>query len=104
MYILRTVKGDQEHTLPPCIHFAKKTLDRAHSLGLSPRGGIEVEATFPGNVNVDDIPFPLERTRRGAVRTLIHLPTDADKVYVMNKDMHTVDSITYPPREAVMVG
>lgn len=99
MYILRTVKDGREVTLPPCLHFAKKPLDRTHSLGLSPHGGVEVEITFPRSAIDSDIPYPVTVTKNVA-RIVITLPDDADKVYVMNKDGHTVDMIQYPPAEA----
>lgn len=89
-YILRKEKDGELFTYPPCRHYATKALDKAASLtdeeGHSLTGGrrgIEVEMTFNGD--------------GGAVHEVIVLPDDADKVYVMNAQGDTIDTIKYPP-------
>lgn len=85
-YALRTEKQDgSQHTYPPCSHFAIKNLDYA--------------ATLPGNLTNGRTGVEIEMTHHDGKITLIHLPTDGDKVYVMNADtLDTVDTIYYPPR------
>jgi hypothetical protein len=85
MYILRTEKNGVQDTLPPVSHFTRKNLDRAATLkneaGESLTGGVTgIEIELPGG-------------------RVIHLPTDADVIYVMNAAGDTVDTIRYPPKK-----
>jgi hypothetical protein len=104
MYILRPILHDgTQVTLPACIHYAQKPLGRTYAIDPVPTPGVEVEVTFAVHVKEEEIPFPTTRSRNGVLRLLLHVPSDVDKIYVMNKDHNTVDSIQYPPKNAASV-
>lgn len=94
-YILRLVKitpeGERWTDLPPVPHYTRLHLDKAAKMTDEETG-----KSLTGGRTGIQIEVPI---RQGESKcTFIHIPDDADVIYVMNPlTGDTVDTIVYPP-------
>lgn len=91
MYTLKLMKGNEEHMLPECRHYAVEIHEQAEKVirGDDPADDLEVEAGITLELT----------TPEGEIRR-VHLPTDGDVVYAMNGSGSTVATYRWPLRRS----